>query len=358
MKTVLVCPLDWGLGHATRCIPIIRVLIEHKFKVIIGSDDLPLELLRQEFPEIPFITLKGYNIRYPQNGSMTWKMIASIPKILSTIIKEHKILKKIISDYKIDIVISDNRYGLWNKKIKSIFITHQLKILSPNRNKFIEKLIQKINFFFIKKYDECWIPDFEGEENLSGLLSHDAKIKKNVYFVGPLSRFEKASENENLEFIYDFTAIISGPEPQRTIFENLIMNQTKDSSIKGNIILGKPNENIVSKLNENVHLFSHLKASELQKMILQSNVIICRSGYSSIMDLCQLNKKAILVPTPGQTEQEYLAEFLKEKKYFYTTNQKNFTIDESMNQFKNYTGILFENYSKLIDKRIATLENI
>jgi uncharacterized protein (TIGR00661 family) len=357
MKNVLVCPLDWGLGHATRCIPIIKILIEQKYNVIIGSDGLPKELLRQEFPELKFINLKGYNISYPQSGSMTWKMITSTPKILFSIFKEHKRLKEIIQKHHIDIVISDNRFGLWNKKIKSIFITHQLRILSPTRNKFIENLLHKINLYFIKKYDECWVPDTEDDINLSGELSHHLQYKKNVFFIGPLSRFE-VSGNENINNQYDFIAIISGPEPQRTIFENMVTMQIKNTSLKGNIVVGKPNENKIIKLNENINIISHLETSELQKMILNSKVVICRSGYSSIMDLCFLNKKAILIATPGQTEQEYLSGYLKKKNYFYSISQKDFEINESIKKYLDFSGIQINNFSKLIQERIQSLKNI
>ncbi|NVO02278.1 MAG: glycosyltransferase [Bacteroidetes bacterium] len=357
MKTVLVCPLDWGLGHATRCIPIIRILIERGNKVIIASDNLPMEILRQEFPNTQTIKLEGYNIRYPKKISMTWKMLISSPKILYSIITEHKKLKRIIKEYKIDIVISDNRYGLWNKNIQSIFITHQLRILSPIRNKIIENFLQKINFFFINKYDECWIPDFEGEENLSGELSHNIKLKqkKNIFYVGPLSRFFEKPNNDT-KAIYNFTAIFSGPEPQRTIFQDLVINEMKGTSLKGNIIEGMPGKDISIKKFENLNIYSHLNSSDLEKMISNSEVIICRSGYSSIMDLCVLNKKAILVPTPGQTEQEYLADYFKEKKYFYSVPQKTFSLKNSLNQFYNYTGIQISSNAILITERLKYLE--
>jgi hypothetical protein len=167
-QRILICPLDWGLGHATRCIPVIRAFLGQNAEVLIAADGRAYELLQQEFPELQFIRLKGYEIRYPSSGSMAASMLLSIPKILSGIKREHRELEKIIAEHKIDTVVSDNRYGCWNKQVKSIFITHQLMLKSP----FGEGLLHRIILSHIKKYDECWIPDHAAENNLSGELSH------------------------------------------------------------------------------------------------------------------------------------------------------------------------------------------
>ena len=216
-KRILVCPLDWGLGHATRCVPVIRLLLQHNAEVIIAGDGSSLELLKKEFPQLKFLFLKGYNISYPKNENMILKMMFSAPKILSRIIIEHQTLKKIIKQNNIDVVISDNRYGLWNKEIKSIFITHQLMIKTP----FAEKLLHDLVLFFVSKYDECWVPDVETENNLSGDLAHRYPVLKNTFFVGLLSRF-KTVQKINL-YKYDVLAIVSGPEPQRSIFEKTVI---------------------------------------------------------------------------------------------------------------------------------------
>ena len=184
-KRILICPLDWGLGHATRCIPIIRLLLAKNAEIIVAADAGPLALLKQEFPQLTFIQLKGYNIQYPKSGSMKVKMLLSIPKIVNGIKEEHEALDKIIDKHKIDIVISDNRYGCWSKKIKSIFITHQLMIKAP----FGENVLHKKVLKYIDNYDECWVPDVADSVNLSGDLTHKYTIPKNTFFVGALSRF-------------------------------------------------------------------------------------------------------------------------------------------------------------------------
>ncbi len=337
-KRILICPLDWGLGHATRCVPIIRLLIENNAEVMIAADKRPLELLKQEFSDLKFITLKGYEINYSKRGSMILSMLLSIPKILKGIHIEHKELDKIVDLHNIDIVISDNRYGCWNKKVKSIFITHQLMIKTP----FFEKLLHRKIQQYIKKYDECWIPDYEGENNLSGDLSHKYELLTNTFFIGPLTRF---SNIKSSEMIYDVMAIVSGPEPQRTIFEKILFVQLSKSGLKSLIVLGLPDEKFKKEERQNVTMISHLDSFSMQKMILKSNIIIARSGYSTIMDLASLNKKVIFIPTPGQTEQEYLAEYLKNKKMVYSEKQSNFDLENALKMLREYSNLsaLMEN---------------
>jgi len=182
-KRILVAPLDWGLGHATRCIPIIRYLVEKNCEVIIAADKRPMELLKKEFPSLEFVVMPGYNISYPKNGSMVLKMAVQVPKILKGTKQEHTQLEKIIAEEKIDAVISDNRFGLWAKKIPCVFITHQLMVKSP----LGEKWIHKLNKDYISKYSECWIPDVKN--GLSGDLGNKFKLPEHAKFIGLLSRF-------------------------------------------------------------------------------------------------------------------------------------------------------------------------
>jgi uncharacterized protein (TIGR00661 family) len=348
-KRILVCPLDWGLGHATRCIPIIRLLLQKNAEVIIAGEGVSLELLKKEFPQLQYIVFKGYSIFYPDKGDMILKMMFSVPGIISGIIKEHRSLKKIISQYKIDIVISDNRYGLWNNNVKSIFITHQLMIKTP----FAEKLLHRIVLNFVKKYHECWVPDTKGTDNLSGDLSHKYPLIDNIFFVETLSRFEADKNNSTIN--YDVLAIVSGPEPQRSIFEKLLIGQLKQNKLKSLLVCGKPQLNQHRQTINDFEIVSHLTAAELQKAILRSKMIIARSGYSTIMDLAVLGKKAVLVPTPGQTEQEYLADKFMQDKIAFTQSQSTFNLQQAVIESDNYKG--FRDYEKnnLLEKRIDNL---
>jgi len=327
-KRILVSPLDWGIGHASRCVPLIKSLLLNKFEVIIAANGRSELLLKLEFPELKYVKIEGYNISYPKNGNMIWSIFLQIPKIIKGITQEHKTLKKIVSEYKIDGVISDNRFGLWNKGIPSVFITHQLNIQS----KYFSNFIRTINFYFINKYNECWVPDFE-DNRLSGDLSIRKSRKKNIKFIGALSRFLE----KKLDKKYDLCFIISGPEPQRTILEKIAINELKKKKEKTVIILGKPEDGEIKTIR-NCEVFPHLDSVKLNNILNQSEVIISRSGYSTIMDLYKIGKKAIFIPTPGQTEQEYLAKNLKEKGICYFQSQSEFNLKQAVTENTKYTG--------------------
>jgi len=350
-KRILICPLDWGLGHATRCIPIIRLLMMKKAEVIIASDGRALQLLKREFPTLEFIQFKGYEINYPDSGSMVWKMLFSIPKILRGIRKEHTYLKRIIKYKNIDIVISDNRFGLWNKDIKTIFITHQLIIKSP----FAENILHKINLYYVNKYNECWIPDVEDEPNLSGDLSHKYSLPKNAFFIGALSRFDKNIEDNKSEYKHTVLGILSGPEPQRSILEKLITEQLITNNISALIVCGKTEEIYSERMIGKVKIVPYINSSEIKEAIIQSKIIVARSGYSTIMDLSALCKNAIFIPTPGQTEQEYLAKTLQKKGIANYQTQKEFDIKKALSESEKYSGFKPTGINNILEKRIDQL---
>lgn len=352
---VLLTPLDWGLGHSTRCIPIINELIKQGCEVLIVVNNKIFPLLKNEFPNAVFLLYKGYEIKYSRQKSFfSFKLILQIPKVISRIIKEHQWLKKTVEKYQIDAVISDNRFGMYHKKIPSVYITHQLDIKTGNR--FTESIAQKIHYYFIKKYNQCFVPDFE-TNGLAGELSHPQKKPANVKYIGPLTRFSKiAGEKE----IYGLLIILSGPEPQRSIFENKIIDELK--AIQGNIffVRGLPGEEEKLPDLKNVRIKNHLPANELNELIQQSKFIICRSGYTSVMDLSVLGKKAVLVPTPGQTEQEYLAKYLMKKGYFLSMTQKEFSIKKALQIAAGFDFVAppvgDENYKKAISEFVASVK--
>lgn len=354
-KNILVCPLDWGLGHATRCIPIINKLQEAGFNVVIAADGRALSLLSKEFPAIKKICFTGYNISYPSNERMACKMLRSVPKMIFKIYREHKQLKKIIHEHDIDIVISDNRYGLWNKRITSIFISHQLMVKFPKALKWGEYLFHLIIKLFINQYDECWVPDYKEDLNLSGDLAHKYKVKK-TFFIGPLTRliYEKT---DAADCIYDVMIILSGPEPQRTIFETMLITQLLgQDELKAFVVRGMSEEDRAVNPTENIDVAPYLNSLGIIEKMKQSKLIIARSGYSTIMDLVAMEKSAILVPTPGQTEQEYLAKIYHDRKWFYSMSQKKFNLKQAISDSKGYTPehIIFDNTMLL--ERIARLK--
>ena len=324
-KNILVCPLDWGLGHATRCVPIINELKRLGYNVIIGADKNPLAFLKQEFPDLKTVIIPGYTVSYDEQGS-SFKLFCESVRFYNFIKKEHQFLETIIEENNINIIVSDNRYGLWSKKIKSILITHQLYVKVPIGEKIAHNKIEKL----IANFDECWIPDVEGKPNLSGDLSHLKPVKHSHCFIGPLSRFSRQIKDFDNEEI-DVFAILSGPEPQRTIFEKLVLEQIENNNLKSVVVRGLPssNEELKNK-SENLKIFNHLSTREFLEYFQKSKVVVSRAGYSSIMDLATLGKKAILVPTPGQTEQEYLAEYHCQKGRFYTQKQSEFDLEKGI----------------------------
>jgi len=209
---IIVAPLNWGLGHATRCIPVIKALLEQNFTPIIASDGAALQLLRLEFPLIKSYQLPSYGIQYPKNGkSFTSKLLFQLPKIYKAVKEEKKVISKIVEKENIIGIISDNRLGVRSKKVTSVYITHQVKVLSGLTTFFSGKLHQRI----FAKFDYCWIPDYEGEQNLAGKLSHSHDNNLNCHYINPISRFRY----EKREKKYDLLVLLSGPEPQRTILE-------------------------------------------------------------------------------------------------------------------------------------------
>ena len=353
---ILICPLDWGLGHATRCIPIIKELIARNCEVIIAADALTFSLLKEEFPSIVFLRKKGYEMQYSRNKNGLWiKVLLQLPKIILKIKQENRWLKKTIDQYKPDAIISDNRFGMYSKKVPCIYITHQLFIKTGNR--FTERVAQKIHHFFIKKYTQCWVPDFK-ENGLAGKLSHPGKIPSNVIYIGALSRFQPV---ENISRRYDVLISISGPEPQRSIFENIVLRQLNNFSGTALLVRGLPSATeTISSSNSSVKIVNHLVAKDLNEALEQSEIIICRSGYTSIMDLVKLHKKAILIPTPGQTEQEYLAKYLSEKGIFYSVEQENFSLKEALTRSSsfqyNHPHFSCDDYKKVINEFVASLK--
>lgn len=295
-------------------------------------------------------------MKYSRAKNRLWmKLLFQIPKIILKINQENKWLKKTIDRYKPDAIISDNRFGMYSKKVPSIYITHQLFIKTGNP--FTEKMAQKIHHYFIRKYAQCWVPDYK-ENGLAGKLSHPDKIPSNAIYIGALSRFQPL---ETTHKKYDLLISISGPEPQRSIFEKIVLSQLNHFSGSALVVRGLPSATeIISSPNSLVKIVNHLVAEDFNKALEQSEIVISRSGYTSIMDLVKLNKKAILIPTPGQTEQEYLAQYLLEKKLFYSIEQEKFSLKEALDaSFSfSYKHLHFscDDYKNVINEFVRSLK--
>ena len=329
--------------------PIIKRLLDEGHEVVIAADGYPLRFLRREFPHLEWVEFEGLKVEYADGESQVGAMLRQLPGFLRGIWREHRELKRIVERYEIDVVISDNRFGLWCKDVYSVYMTHQLMVKMPRGLRWMEWGVWRLHRWFIRHYDECWVPDVEGEDNLSGDLSHKYPLLKNTKFIGVLSRFstEKIewedvrveAEALDLDERYDVVAVLSGPEPHRTNLEREItdnrlqitgvnpsvlrtapLKQGSNMSVCDSlvqlstlIVQGLPEDDLrlATRTDEGIHYIPHLPTGLLQWYMQEANEIVCRSGYSSIMDLHTIGRKAHLIPTPGQTEQIYLAEIYK-----------------------------------------------
>jgi predicted glycosyltransferase len=328
-KRILVAPLDWGLGHATRCIPVIRELLETGCEVVIGADGAPARLLAEEFPSLERVTLPGYGIRYaPSAAGLAARMIAQLPAIARAIRRERRALRSWLATHRLDAIISDNRFGLHVPGIPSVIMTHQLEIRSPF-GALSQRLLRRVNYRYIGRFDECWVVDFPGAAGLAGELSHPSVLPSvPVQYLGCLSRLKPGAREKRL----DLTVVISGPEPQRTLFNDMIDRQVRELELRVLVVRGLPGDDAPPVHAGRVTTVSHLGTRELGEALAESRLVLCRAGYTSVMELVSIGQKAFLVPTPGQTEQEYLAGYLTGRGYFPSAPQKGFRLQDALSQ--------------------------
>ena len=330
-KNVLIAPLNWGLGHASRCIPIIRQQISYGNRVVIASDGASLTLLRKEFPNLESEELPSYNITYPNKGDqLIWHLLKMSNKIMSAIKEENVLLTKLVDKYNLDLIISDNRFGMYHREVFSVYITHQTNIQAGK----LSVIANKVHEYFMSKFNEIWIPDYEGEDSLAGNLSKYSGSKVAKY-IGVQSRFEF---DENVIEKDKILVVLSGPEPQRTYLEEIILSELETVEKEIVLVQGKVEGFQKKKNNKNSTIYNFLTSNDLEREMKESSLIIARSGYSTIMDLKVLKKKAFFIPTPGQGEQLYLAKYLKSKKICDYACQDDFSLKNVINSKESYKG--------------------
>jgi UDP:flavonoid glycosyltransferase YjiC (YdhE family) len=320
---LLFAVLDWGLGHATRSIPIIETLVEAGFEVHLAGNGSSSDIIRKQFPTFPFWELPGYDPRYSKGHLLPLGVASQIPDFLKTIALEHEKLNQMHQRVRFDLVISDNRYGCYLKELPSVFICHQLTIPLKGIIKPFSPLVQYCHRLKFASFDELWVPDQPGI-HLSGEMSaYNGPLP--VEFIGLPTRFETCPDNGADDFVL---AVLSGPEPQRTVFEQRLFQQMQSQS-ESNFVLIRGKAGQV-KAEQNVRVIPFAHKAELQKLICQASYVISRSGYSSIIDLMQLEKPALLIPTPGMPEQEYLAKRVQQLGWFDTARQSDFKLEKSI----------------------------
>lgn len=307
-KNILIAPLDWGLGHASRCVPLIKELSKNN-RIIIGSTPLNRDLFKSYFPSHTQVELPSYAIRYSAYAPAWLKILLQSQSIKAVIAGENKTLQQLVKQHALDVVISDNRFGLYHSGTENIFITHQLNIQSP----MFSALANRINRNYIHRFNRLWVPDYEAkDQRLSGRLSDADEIKIPVEYIGPQSALQIIETGAESTHTIDYLLLLSGAEPQRSILEMLLVEKFRDAKHK--VVLVRGTHTGAPVENGNIQVINTAYGEELRQLILSAGSIVCRSGYSTLMDLHLLGKKKlILIPTPGQTEQEYLASYWRNK---------------------------------------------
>ncbi len=321
---IFICPLNWGLGHASRMIPIINSFLARNCRITVAASGAPLKLLKDEFAEkIEYIEFGGPTVSYPKNGAMVIKLMSQLPAFLSGIYREKRFAARVVEELEPDMIISDNCYGMRSPKVLSVIVTHQLRIQMPPKLQWMGNLVNRINHAFITSFDVCLVPDNPEKPGLSGILSHGTTLP-DLYFTGTLSRFKGvpvSSAEKPLPIPDSFImAILSGPEPQRSMLEEKLKEQLREETVVW--LRGLPG-NPEPVFSGNHIIYDHASTRLMAWYIRNSELVICRSGYSSVMDLSVFGKKAVMIPTPGQTEQEYLAKHLEASGYISALSQDN-----------------------------------
>ncbi len=338
MGHVFISPLNWGLGHSTRDIPIINELLSHGHEVTIGTSGNALALLKRECPECNFILFKDYPAPYSASRFFLPKFVASIPILLRALARERKKLDQILADNKFDLIISDNRMGVYSNKIPSYFITHQLRFSLPSYLYPFEMLTIPVNSFFHIKYDGVIVPDVAPNgNNLSGKLcrSNLDATNQRVYYAGILTSAKKMQVDEDL----DYLIIVSGPEPQRTKLEEIILKQVQKLPGEKVVLLGSPQKERHEKLDEHTTVHSYISTEEKAELMNRARFIIARSGYTTMMEIAELDKKhGLFTPTPGQTEQEYLSRYYARQGWFLSRSQYRIKLPEDTHAAMQYRG--------------------
>jgi hypothetical protein len=337
-KRILVAPLDWGLGHTARCVPIIRYLQGLGHLPVVACNSWQRTFIEETFGNIEIIHLDGYNITYsPRNKWLQMGLIAQLPHINKIIHSEHRWVMEKADKLGIDFIISDNRYGLFHPTIPSVIMTHQLMV-QGGAGIFIDRAIQKIHYKYLNRFKATWVVDTAGSDNLAGKLSHPSLLPRKSQYIGLLSRFSNDQrENNPKDNVNNLLVLLSGPEPQRSILSEMLWKQV--CSYDGNItfVEGSTDTREPAHIPRNITYYKRLTDKALVPLLKDADMVICRSGYSTLMDLALLRKPAVIIPTPGQTEQEYLGRHMHERGIFYCCNQKGFDLTGSIRKALRFT---------------------
>lgn len=343
-KRILVAPLDWGLGHSTRCIPIIHRLLHHGATPLIGADAGPLALLRSEFPELEHVRLPGAHVRYSKSNSQLWSMARQFPQMVRSVRAEGSLLDRIRREHKLDAVISDQRFGVRSAELPSVLITHQVFPFTP----IAQGALRKLNVRHMARFDRCWIIDEPEAPGLAGELSHGV-LPPNARYIGTVSRM--SSSTALAAKGYRIVAVISGPEPQRSLLDAILTEQLQQIEGEHLLVRGLPNGSMIEQYGK-LTCRPHVSGAELAALMAQAELIVSRSGYTTLMDLAALGRSALIIPTPGQAEQEYLGELHARSGRFLVQRQDRIDLLAALNVPSNQPVPLPKQNEPLLERAL------
>ena len=338
MARILVSPLSWGLGHATRDVPIINHLLEKGHEIGVAATGIALELLAIEFPSLRFYEVPDYPSPYTSEGFSVPRVVALLPAMQNDIIREHRIISKIAKQDKYDLIISDNRYGAYARGVPSLFISHQIRFSTPGGIERLERMIEAYSEHYHKNYERVIIPDNPpGALSLSGKLGRARRpiTRKRAYYAGIITDIAKKDVVHDIDYLVS----ISGPKVTKDALKEAIVLQIGSLPGEKVILLGDPGTIFEQRPDEDTLVKSHATRSEMADLMNRARFVITRSGYTTVMELAELGKKDILfTPTPGQTEQEYLSVYYKERGWIHSVPQRELNLVSDIAQARRMKG--------------------
>ena len=324
----LVAPLDWGLGHATRCAPVVREFLEKGCDVELAVTRENAAILREMFPDVRQRLAPSYNIVYPKHGyNMAFWLLKNSAHLRAVMRAEHHYAEEMVERHGYDILVSDNRFAFRSRKAKSVYMTHQCRIAFPKMLRMFEAFGAAWHASVMSRFDEVWVPDVPEFPGYAGSLSHVERCPRPPKFVGPLSRFAMLPLTQSTEKDLGIVAVVSGVEPARSRFASRLSSVLPQIPGKHVVILGKPASSLKTWTAGNVTFYNHLPTQEFADVISRAGWVISRGGYSTVMDMAVLGAKCIFVPTPGQYEQVVLAADLSAAGFAVSIEEGSLSVD-------------------------------
>lgn len=372
---ILVAPLDWGLGHATRCVPIVKEFLRQGAEVELAVVKANAGFFREVFPELRQRVAPGYNVVYPKYGfNMALWLLKNSAHLNAVMRYEKRYAEEMVERHGYDVLFSDNRFAFFSKKAYSVYMTHQRRIAFPPAVAALEGVGVRWHRARMRNFDEVWVPDVEAAPGYAGALSHlpalrGAENTPKVKFVGPLSRFDEVAGSLKTSGLdagelpagnkcagkYRVVAVISGVEPARTQFENRLRDILRD--VPGNhlMILGKPQAPRRHWTEGNIEFVTHLSTGDFANAVRNADWVISRGGYSTVMDMAYLGAKCVFVPTPGQYEQVVLARDLATAGYAVSIPANRLSVESLLGAFKNNVALPRPESSGVLENAVKDL---